>query len=529
MRLKVLISYTSDLEDDVECLAQVLRAIDFEVVFYRDKEKQGWSSASSSWVSDFRRHTESADIFLQVIANKTLGSKMQLEDGSSEPSIRAEFKIYRSVYRLQGSPIFLGFYRKRFGEEASLEVTTFLDEIGASAEKFLHFAKTSELLALATRRALREGKTHRRIIKGVLVPGSECSDILKKVMAHIHSQETFPQKYLYATLRGACLWRWLASPESGSTIAGVYANSPFRKPYSEIYKAISSAVKRVAKDAAKGEEELLGVMVLGCGDGKREADLCGRFLDDGIATRLRVVLVDVSSELIEPAVREFDTWIDRCEVSFAVLDFEDLTALRQLRSGYLGALPVVAMLLGNTLGNVDERQMLSEIVRALEPNDYVLAEMLLCKASDAKPRQTEEHPIGDDKRFEFITTPLRLLGIEPQRGSLRRLVAVDGEGKITQTFRYQFTELDRSRTVEDQVTGQKCPLSRTSWIDLLEIKAVTKPLLEKIGKDAGLSDPVVFVEKYATSLGQQPLCMGYLLGRVCEPEILFSSIGQEDL
>lgn len=356
----------------------------------------------------------------------------------------------------------------------------------------------------------------KNIIKGVLIPGSECSNILSEVIRHVQSEKIFPQKYLYATLRGAHLWRWLASPQSGSTIAKVYEESPFRNSQSEVLKAVTSAAKQAVKDSARGGESILGIMVLGCGDGKREAELCGRFLDEKVADKLRVVLVDVSSELIEGAVKKFETWIGRCEVSFAVLDFENMAALQELRRRYFFGMPVMALLLGNTLGNVDEGQMLSEIVGALEPNDYLLAEMLLCNEEDTKT-SSEPKQIGDDTRFEFITTPLLLLGIKPKRANLYCIVAGNGKGKKIQTFQYRFNEISEGGdiTVEDiaMASIHKVHLKHKSSIDLLEIKAVTQAVLRGIGKDAGLSDPEVFEHLYQTP-DRKPLSMGYLLGRV---------------
>lgn len=512
MNHKILVSYTSDVSDAVEILVEALLSLNFDVIFYTDEKKRGWHS-SSSWIAEFRRHAEETEIFLQVIGNG-LGSEMQMTDGTTLPSIPAEFEIYRQVNKKRGGqPVFLGFYFILPNQEAATEVDQFIKNIGANREKFFKVSKIRNLLSSAIRFVQGAVNSNMNVVKGVLIPGSECSNILSEVIAHIQSKKTFPQKYLYATLRGACLWKWLASTASGSAIAKVYATSPFRNSDTKIYKAIAKVAQNAAISGANQEETILGILVLGCGDGKREAELCGRFLDEGVAARLRVVLVDVSSELIETAVREFETWRDRCDVHFAIIDFEKMSALQELRSRFFTNIPVLSLLLGNTLGNVDEEQMLSEIVRSLHPNDYLLAEMLLCDEKEAESQSLKEYNVGEDKRFEFITTPLLLLGIEPKRQNLYRLVAGDGKGKIIQTFQYRFNDRETELTVRDKVSEALVHIKQNSRINLLEIKAVTYDLLGRIGKNAGLSDPVVISYEYQIP-NQRPLSMGYLIGRV---------------
>ncbi len=512
MRRNVVISYTSSVKDVVHCVATALRMDGCEVFFYSDDLHQGWINAQS-WASNFRRQTEKADIFMQIIGND-LGSPMTLDDGTTALAMPAELKICQAVQATQkGYPAFLGLRMLPNGVNSSDAIDDYFKELGANGPKFITASTGYRIIDHALTFVRREAVAEKSYMEGVLVPGCECSSIVSELMDCVTGEDLFPQKYLYTTLRGACLWQWLASPKSGSSIANVYSQCRFRNAENKVFAAMAESIKKSMKDNPSGAEKVLGVLVLGCGDGKREAQLCQRLLYDRIVDRLRVVLIDVSSELVEVASRAFRDWGESgCEVDFAVVNFENSSALEKVRQTYLSGLPVLALLLGNTLGNMDEAQLLSEIVGALNPV-CLLAEILMCEISDAAAKEVVEQPISkEDKRYEFITTPLILLGERPIRQNLTTRVARDGN-KIIQTFRYHFWGIEKEIVVEDVTSQKKVRLKNSSWVDLLQIKAVTKNYLEKIGKAAGLSNIVVEEEEYKLKPEAGVVKMGYLIGK----------------
>jgi len=224
------------------------------------------------------------------------------------------------------------------------------------------------------------------------------------------------------------------------------------------------------------------------------------------------VLVDVSSELIETALKEFESLYTDCEVHFSILDFENMAALQGLRQDFLWGMPVLTLLLGNTLGNLDEVAVLGDVCGALTSGDVVLAEMLLIDPTDLANRAASEGEAKDDERFEFVTTPLRLIGVDPCRENLFKIARPEPVGRLTDTFQYRFREISTPRRVAD-VSGSEVLLTNSLSINLLEIKAVTPQLLEGTGKRGGLSDVEVVSETYQLDRGP-PIQMGYLLGRI---------------
>ena len=466
-----------------------------------------------NWVRNFRSHTERADIFMQVIGD-SLGDEMLLEDGSKKPALVGEYEIYKTIYDASGTgrPAFVGF-NLTYKTNTS-QVKDFLtNDVGATGGTFLQCPTQEHFLNEAIDFCKSQIVPNDSILMfGSLTKSSECSGIYESLIKHILSTDTFPQKYLYATLRGAALWKWLSSSRSGSTIAQVYDQSPFRNSQHAVTRELLDVVKTTVHKPANPDRRL-GVIVLGCGDGRREAEICERILADGIANSVKVILTDVSSELIESAWHAFERLGSSCEVTFSVLDFQSFSALYGLRQDQCFGMPALTLLLGNTLGNLDELAVLREIKAAMATDDVVAAEMLLVDPRHVASSSRTESAAGNDVRFEFITTPLRLLGIEPKQSSFFRIVEIESGIGMTHRFRYKFKELTTRFTIKDQCSGVSTSLDKNSWIDLLQIRSLVRDELFKTVNDAGLINVAVKTQNYKLKTGPD-VVMGYVIAKV---------------
>lgn len=302
------------------------------------------------------------------------------------------------------------------------------------------------------------------LFSGFFEPTWGCIDVVEKLGAAIESNKSvLPQKYLYASLNGARLWKGLC--DGHSPIAEVYRQFPLNRSEAPLTKAFLEQAKRLIDGSA---DKKLGVVALGAGTGQRESQICGWLADKLELERLFAVVLDVSSELLGVSLQRFNNLPSNVRPMFAVLDFESGSGLGHLQSlrNTWGEHPALFLLLGNTLGNLDEITFLKRMAEVMRPDDLMLCEMLLTTDTEQRGRY---EPTEDD-RAKFIIDPLRALGLNPKVENLECHVSSESGTRLRSEFRYHF---DAEEAAMPLTVEPRPRFSEDSWIGLLEIQALT--------------------------------------------------------
>ncbi len=302
------------------------------------------------------------------------------------------------------------------------------------------------------------------LFSGFLEPTWGCIDVVEKLSAAIESNKlVLPQKYLYASLNGARLWKELC--DGHSPIAEVYRQFPLNRSDVPLTKAFLEQAKKLIDGRA---DKKLGVVALGAGTGQRESQICGWLADKLELERLFAVVLDVSSELLGVSLQRFNHLPNNIRPLFAVLDFESSAGLGHLQSlrNTWGEHPALFLLLGNTLGNLDEVTFLKRMAEVMRPDDLLLCEMLLTTVTE---KEGNYEPTKDD-RAKFIIDPLRALGINPKVTNLKCDVTGESGTRLRSEFRYHF---DTDEVALPLTVEPRPQFSEDSWIGLLEIQALT--------------------------------------------------------
>jgi hypothetical protein len=305
-----------------------------------------------------------------------------------------------------------------------------------------------------------------RFFEGHLDSKLDLYCIKETLFRHIREKSSiFPQKYLYVSPDGASLWSLLTR----NALSSVYQNFPFGRQGDQLSRDVLSALH-------EGPASNLGIIALGCGEGIREKVICRTIVDQLAAKNLEVALVDISSDLLASAARNFAD-LPRCKVQYFQTDFESLDALKQIRKN-LKARRTLVLFLGNTLGNLDERQMIVELSEALHPRDLVFVEVLLHRPNDMEKLRASEYSAQDDPRIEFVTNPLFLLGRQPRPENIERQISGKEKGVISRRYRYRFSKKESGEVIS-AAAGSSLTLSPVSYIDLLEIKSQCEEYFQK--------------------------------------------------
>jgi hypothetical protein len=182
---------------------------------------------------------------------------------------------------------------------------------------------------------------------------------------------------------------------------------------------------------------VMGVIALGAGTGKREAQVCKWLVDNLNLTRLDALILDVSSELLGISLQEFRTRVgQRVNPQFAVMDFESDAGIEKLE--FLRAKsehqPFVFLLLGNTLGVIDEDLFLARMASVMRHQDLMLCELSLATGDE----KAGESSAKGDLRAPLICEPLRAIGLNPKHNNLVRVVECEKSKWARVKFFYRF-------------------------------------------------------------------------------------------
>ena len=248
-----------------------------------------------------------------------------------------------------------------------------------------------------------------------------------------------PQKFLYTSPFGALFWKRLANANGSSVRQSFDAVKLDSDHVASISKLIST-ISQWPLDAP------ISLVALGCGDGRRECNLTEKIVKALPGRRVRVLLVDVSKTLIADAATRFmqlrnDRGINM-EIEFALADFERPTTLSTLLYEWEPTHPVALIFLGNTLGNINFASFVGALTSGMKRGDQLLTEVTLVSGSLADfAKKTGRQPIrpqsGD--RFQFLTSPIRQLGIAPREENYRVRYSHE-DISIRRTYEYKFDQ-----------------------------------------------------------------------------------------
>lgn len=154
----------------------------------------------------------------------------------------------------------------------------------------------------------------------------------------------------------------------------------------------------------KIDKDHINVVDLGCGDGKKAAQLIVAFKDK---VKLRYCPIDISGYMVQKAIETFSKLNigEIIEFQYNISDFENLENITPLlmHEGYTRNL---FLLLGNTLGNFEITDLLYEIKNAMKPGDLLLVDTAV--ADEKILEKTAAHSKNKSVENFLVHIPLQL-------------------------------------------------------------------------------------------------------------------------
>jgi Predicted nucleotide-binding protein containing TIR-like domain/Histidine-specific methyltransferase, SAM-dependent len=213
----------------------------------------------------------------------------------------------------------------------------------------------------------------------------------------ILQRQVIPSRYFYFTEEGAEFWLRMSS-------------DPQYRFHSDSMNLIRKAAPRfVERIHAAANRSSIDFVSLGSGDGEKDRLLIDAFVKDG-ANSLNYYPVDISDKLLVECVKNIAmaAYDHRGLHTKAIIgDFCNLEVLRAVYEDR--PTPNVFSILGNTLGNNDESEIIGALRRSLYPGDFVVFEVN-CGTSDlSSPNSFLTNPLV----LEYLCLPLRIAGLDP--------------------------------------------------------------------------------------------------------------------
>jgi hypothetical protein len=215
----------------------------------------------------------------------------------------------------------------------------------------------------------------------------------------IQSRRVFPTRSFYVTEEGASAWLELV-----------------RDPGYTFYQTSIRFLREKASDIANIIHRTIGdkapdIIGLGSGDGEKDGILLGA-ISPLLATyspseSIAYYPIDFSYYLIIEAIKTIPRYVNlkHFKIKPIVGDIMDLASFRYVYEKFPN--PNVFMLLGNTLGNNDERYILDSLKRSLYPGDLALIEVNI----NQDTRDSADHIFGR-KNLNHNLALLSVVGIE---------------------------------------------------------------------------------------------------------------------
>lgn len=294
----------------------------------------------------------------------------------------------------------------------------------------------------------------------------------REICRAIRSGMPLPQDLLYRVPEGADLWERLRSDVDGP-LGRVYRQ--FRDS-----DACQRAVEMLLEQevtSVRARRPLTGVIIVGCGDSSREASLCQHLINRKAGLK-KVAYIDLSSNLLKKATLELERLHPPCKLIAGQFSFEETGTLKLFRHSEFGDGRVAFFFIGNTLGNLDERQMLAELSGAMIPGDRLLVEVLTHLYSASRNTRSEQIA-GSDPRAAFVLNPLRLLGIRPRAEQLAVVMQNEAQsGRQTTQYEYKFSN-DESGLIQIP-GGPEVTIVEGSRLVLLQVKSMSVDYLSAL-------------------------------------------------
>lgn len=308
---------------------------------------------------------------------------------------------------------------------------------------------------------------------GYLDLESSTKDVRKTLREYIQKAAgVIPQKYLYTSRTGAQLWSELCN---GPSLFGevyrafemVGTDAPLPSHLSQILQELWVTNGAVAPK--------VGIVALGCGIGLRECRLAKWLTQAPLnCQQVEVLLVDVSCELLRESLIYFrKNTPAKIHTSFAVLDMDHQTEmLGQLRKTLFDGMPVLFVVFGYTLSNIDPGQTLGTMQAIMEEGDVLLVEIASAPPDSvvsSKEQQIDPtYRVEKDEWRSFVLDPVSSLGITPKPEQLEMILSAEKDQVSVRTYRYRFEK-----------EGKDLGISSNASLDLLSVKSVTKKYAEQ--------------------------------------------------
>lgn len=298
--------------------------------------------------------------------------------------------------------------------------------------------------------------------------------LLQSVLRH-----QLNQSVLYRAPEGAALWSQMTR-DGRSSMGSVWGNFDLGGPCDRLAKEVGAWIQRLRSRGRSKSRTKIGVIVPGCGDGLRESRLCRSLLQADRGLCLKVGCIDLSTVLLYKAANELGELGPRCEVIAGHFDFENPSLLSAFRDAHFADLPLVVLFIGNTLGNVDDRQMMSEFASILRAQDLLIIEALLHDADQVSRLLYERKSAEDDPRAQFLLNPLRLLGINPTPAQLFvECCSEEGGRRLARRYSYVFSDSETC-IASDPTHRSAASIRAGTSIRMLDIKSMTSDYLAEL-------------------------------------------------
>jgi len=290
--------------------------------------------------------------------------------------------------------------------------------------------------------------------------GEKRQGYMDELRRHLISGDPVPSKYLYWTDYASTHWLQLCEKES----YGFY-----RESLRNLADCRVELVDALLKRASVKE---LDFVSLGCGDGKKDLELIleltSRLSEN---EQIHYYPIDISETLLVEAIRTATgRGVPRSKLKLQAI-LGDYTQLKKYEIAYeYRAQNNLFSILGNSLGNADEGQIIECLANALHPKDFVLIEANIGDADRTLNTSV------DDIYMEHDFSPLAILGTQFDKDLIHYDV-VDGISNIgsngsTRTVRARY---DRAKVKERSVENVTLSLVHHYDLDSL-ISALEKDL-----------------------------------------------------
>jgi uncharacterized SAM-dependent methyltransferase len=159
---------------------------------------------------------------------------------------------------------------------------------------------------------------------------------------------------------------WYLTPEQAQAYLDVEDSEQYQENIVKVwYDLLDSHLDEILKELGT---EPINVVDLGCGDGKKSANLIKKLKNK----KIRYCPIDISSHMVKKAIETFSNMdVELIEFKYNISDFENLDNVIPLLVSEEFKKNVF-LLLGNTLGNFEINELLYEIRSSMSKGDVLM-------------------------------------------------------------------------------------------------------------------------------------------------------------